>query len=454
MMVETIAIIGCGAAGATAALQARKFNRSVKIVIFNEEPYSQYSRCGLPYTISGKVASFDDLILTPPENWASLKIEAKFSTRVTAIDHNARELTYEGESEKGTLKYDALIFATGARNADPPIEGLDKDRVYGLRTIDDAKALAKEAELAKNIVIIGGGLIGMEAAEAFHERGVNVTVVEFLPDILLAMVDSDIAKIIEDHCSEHGIKIMTNTAAEAILGDGEPTAVRVKSRETGETKEIPADAVIVATGVRAVTDLAASIGVEIGPAHGIKVNDRMETNVSGVYACGDCCEHVEFVTRKPMIGGLGTVAVRQGRVAGINAAGGDVKFPGIVGAKVTKLFGLEIASTGFTDNLAKRFEVPVVKGSVKGLTRPPYYQGGKEIKVKTYYEKSTGKLVGGQVVGVEDAAMRINVLTLGIQCKINAAQLFDFENCYAPAVCDTWDPIVTSADAARRRLKM
>ncbi len=453
-MVETIAIIGCGAAGATAAMQARKYNRKVQIFIFNEEPYSQYSRCGLPYTISGKVASFDDLILTPPENWAGLKVEAKFSTRVTEINHAARELKYKGPDGEGSVKYDALIFATGARNADPPIEGLDKERVYGLRTLDDAKALAKEAEQAKSLVIIGGGLIGMEAAEAFHERGVKVTVVEFLPNVLLAMVDPDMAQIVEEHCRAQGIDILTNTAAEAILGEGSPTAVRVKDRETGETREIPADAVIVATGVRANTELAQSIGVEIGPAHGIKVNDRMETNLEGVYACGDCCEHVEFVTRKPMAGGLGTVAVRQGRVAGINAAGGDVTFPGIVGAKVTKLFGLEIASTGFTESMAKRFEVPVVKGSVKGLTRPPYYQGGKDIKVKTFYEKGTGKLVGGQIVGVEDAAMRINVITLGIQSKINAVELFDFENCYAPAICDTWDPIVTSADAARRRLKM
>ncbi|MCF2137923.1 MAG: FAD-dependent oxidoreductase [Candidatus Thorarchaeota archaeon] len=453
-MVETIAIIGCGAAGATAAMQARKFNRKVQITIFNEEPYSQYSRCGLPYTISGKVAAFDDLILTPPENWAGLKVDAKFSTRVTEIDHGSRELKYVGEDGEGTLKYDALIFATGARNADPPIEGLDKERVYGLRTIDDAKALVKEADQAKNMVIIGGGLIGMEAAEAFHERGVHVTVVEFLPNVLLAMVDPDMARIIEEHVTAQGVTLLTNTAAEAILGENSPTAVRVKNRESGEVQEIPADAVIVATGVRAVVDLAKSIGVEIGPAHGIKVNDKMETNVEGVYACGDCCEHVEFVTRKPMVGGLGTVAVRQGRVAGINAAGGDVVFPGIVGAKVTNLFGLEIASTGFTENLAQRFEVPVVKGSVKGLTKPPYYQGGKDIKVKTFYEKGTGRLVGGQIVGVEDAAMRINVITLGIQTKINAAELFDFENCYAPAVCDTWDPIVTSAEAARRRLKM
>ncbi|MGQ4871066.1 MAG: FAD-dependent oxidoreductase, partial [Candidatus Thorarchaeota archaeon] len=292
------------------------------------------------------------------------------------------------------------------------------------------------------------------AAEAFHERGLNVTVVEFLPHILLAMVDPDMAQIIEEQVRQHGVRLMTNTAAEAVLGGDAPTAVRVKNRETGDVEEIPADAVIVATGVRPVTELAESIGVEIGPTRGITVDDHMRTNLDDVYACGDCAEHVEFVTRRPFAGGLGTVAVRQGRVAGINAAGGDAKFPGIVGAKVTRLFGLEIASTGLTEDLARRFEVAVVKGSVKGLTRPPYYQGGKEIKVKTFYEKSTGRLVGGQIVGPEDAAMRINVITLGIQQHIDAPALFDFENCYAPAICDTWDPLVTSAEAARRRLRM
>jgi len=155
-----------------------------------------------------------------------------------------------------------------------------------------------------------------------------------------------------------------------------------------------------------------------------------------------------------MPGGLGTIAVRQARVAGINASGGDVKFPGIVGAKVTKLFGLEIASTGFTDDLAKRYDVSVTKGSIKGSSKPPYFEGGKDLKVKTYYDKETGKLVGGQLLGLEDAAMRINVITLGIQHNIDAAELFDFENCYAPAICDTWDPIVESASVARKRLKI
>ena len=452
-MVEQIAVIGCGAAGATAALQARKFDRKVGITLFNSEPYSQYSRCGLPYTISGKVGKFEDLVLMPPDNWATLKIDAHLGVTVTDIDHKSKEIVYAGENEEEVQSYDALIFATGAVNAAPPIKGLDKKRIYGLRTLDDAKALSGEVEQAKTAVVIGGGLVGMEAAEAFHERGLDVTVVEFLPHILLAMVDSDMAAIVEEHCEKHGLTILNNTAAQEIKGDEFPDSVVVQNRETQEVNEIAADFVVVATGVRPVTDLASKIGVEIGPTRGIKTDERMMTNLSQVYACGDCAENLEFITRKPMAGGLGTLAVRQARVAGINAAGGSVTFPGIVSAKVTKLFGLEIASTGFTEDMAQRFEVPIVKGSVKGGTKPPYYIGGKELKLKTFYNKDTGKLVGGQLVGEEDAAMRLNVLTLGIQQNINADELFDFENCYAPAICDTWDPIVSSADAARKRLK-
>jgi NADH oxidase (H2O2-forming) len=425
-MVEHIAIIGCGAAGATAAMQARKFDRKVKISVFNTEKYSQYSRCGLPYTISGKVKEFEDLVLMAPENWISIKVDAYLGSSVTAIDHEEHTLSYEGSEGSGTIEYDALIFATGAENADPPIKGLDKERVYGLRTLDDAKALAAEADKAKNVVVIGGGLVGMETAEAFHERGANVTVVEFLPHILLAMVDPDFATIIEDHCKKHGLEILNNTAAQEITGDDSPKKVLVLDRASGEQKEIPADIVVVATGVRPVIGLAESIGVEIGTCDAIVTNDKMMTNLEGVYACGDCSEHVDFVS---------------------------VKFPGIVGAKVTKLFGLEIASTGMTEELAKRFEIPVTKGSIKGSSKPHYYVGGKDLKVKTYYNKETGKLVGGQLVGLEDAAMRINVLTMGIQQDIDVVELFDFENCYAPAICDTWDPLVQSADAARRRLK-
>ena len=452
-MVEHIAIIGCGAAGATAAMQARKFNRNVKISVFNTEKYSQYSRCGLPYTISGKVREFEDLVLMAPENWNTIKVDAYLGSSVTEIDHKKRTLSYEGSDETGNIEYDALIFATGAENADPPIKGLDKKRVYGLRTLDDAKALAAEADKVKNVVVIGGGLVGMETAEAFHERGAHGTVVEFLPHILLAMVDPDMAAIIEEHCREHGLEILSNTAAQEIIGDSSPSAVLVQDRASNEVKEIPADIVIVATGVRPITQLAESMGIKIGTTRGIVTNEKMMTNIDGVYACGDCAENVEFITRKPMAGGLGTVAVRQARVAGINAAGGDVKFPGIVGAKVTKLFDLEIASTGMTDDLAKHYEIPVAKGSIKGSSKPHYYVGGKDLKVKTYYNKETGKLVGGQLVGLEDAAMRINVLTMGIQQDIDVAELFDFENCYAPAICDTWDPLVQSADAARKRLK-
>jgi len=453
-MVESIAVVGCGAAGATAAMQARKFNRDVTISIFDVEPYSQYSRCGLPYTISGKVARVEDLVLTPPASWAGMKVQSHLSTKVTSIDTSSRRLTAEGVGGSVTVDYDALVFATGASNTAPPIKGLDKKRIYGLKTIDDARALSEEALKAKRVVVIGGGLVGMELAEALHERGVAVTIVEFLPNILLAMIDSDMAEIVEQHCRERGLTIMTSTAATEVTGHETPKSVIVKNRVTEEVTELPAEAVIVAAGARPNTRLAESIGVQVGTTRGIKVNDRMETNLKGVYACGDCAEHVDFVTKKPAVGGLGTVAVRQARVAGINAAGGDVRIAGIVGAKVTKLFGLEIASTGLSEDSAKRYGVELVKGSVKGITKPPYFIGGKDIKVKTYYLKDTGKLVGGQLVGVEDAAMRLNVLTMGIQTGIDAAQLFDFENCYAPAVCDTWDPLVTSADAAKKRLKM
>lgn len=453
-MVDHIAIIGCGAAGATAAMQARKFNRDVEISLYNAEKYSQYSRCGLPYTISGKVKTFDDLVLMAPDSWAGLNIDTKLGVTVTNIDPKSKVLTYEGPDGVGTQKYDTLIFATGSENANPPIKGLDKKRVYGLRTLDDAKALAIEADKAKKGVIIGGGLVGMETAEAFHERGLDVTVVEFLPHVLLAMVDSDLAEIVEEHCREHGLKILINTAAQEITGGDSPKGVIVTDRVTNEETEIPADFVVVATGVRPVTKLAGQMGVTIGKTRGIITNDKMLTNLPDVYAVGDCAENTEFITRKPCAGGLGTLAVRQARVAGINAAGGDVRFPGCVGAKVTKLFDLEIASTGLTDDQAKRYEIPVVKGSMKGSSKPHYFTGGKELKLKTFYNKETGKLIGGQLVGLEDAAMRVNVITLGIQQNIDAAELFDFENCYAPAICDTWDPLVQSADAARKRLKI
>ena len=450
-----VVVIGCGAAGATAALWARKTDRKAEVIVIGDEPYPEYSRCGLPYTISGKVREFDDLILMKQDAWDAQKIDLRLEQIVRAIDRNSKKLKIsKKDGTEYELEYDSLVIATGGRNSYPPIKGLNVDRVMGLRTLEDAKRLKEYSNTIKKAVIIGGGLIGMEVAEALNERGIDVTVVEFLPGILLAMLDKDLSMQVSELAQEHGVKILVNhQAMEIISKNGSATGVLVKNRQTNEEFTLDAEVVIVATGTKPNVELAKSAGIEIGPTGAIKTDEYMRTSDPNIYAVGDCAENVCFITHRRLNLGLGTIAVREGRVAGINAVGGNVKFMGIIGTKVTKLFGVEIASVGLTSEEAKRNEIPIVKGSLKGLSKPPYYIEAKPLKVKAFFRKDDAKLVGAQTLGEDDAAQRINVFALGIQMGADVNQIFDLENCYAPAIADTWDPICLAADAAKKRLK-
>lgn len=451
-----VVVIGCGAAGATAALWARKADRKAEVIVIGDEPYPEYSRCGLPYTISGKVKDFNDLILMKQDAWEMQKIDLRLEQIVKEIDRKEKKVkVVKKDGTEYELNYDSLVIATGGRNSYPPIKGLDVEGVMGLRTLEDAKRLKEYSKKIKKAVIIGGGLIGMEVAEALNEEKIDVTVVEFLPGILLTMLDSDLSKQVTELAQEHGVKVLVNhQAMEIISENGKAVGVLVKNRETEEEFKIDAEVVIVATGTKPNIELAKSAGIEIGVTGAIKTDEYMRTSDLNIYAVGDCAENISYITKKPMNLGLGTIAVREGRVAGINAVGGNAKFMGIIGTKVTKLFGVEIASVGLTSEDAKRNEINIVKGSLKGLSKPPYYVEAKPLKVKAFFKKDDAKLVGAQTLGEDDAAQRINVFALGIQMGADVNQIFDLENCYAPAVADTWDPICLAADAAKKRLKI
>ncbi len=453
-MPKRIVIIGANAAGVSAAAFARKTDRKAEIILIEKDKYAAYSRCGLPFAIAGEVSSLEDLVLYPPSYYQTMKFDLRLETEAKRVDLESRTVEVVDKSgKKEEISFDSLIFCTGASPWIPPIEGRDKKGVFMLRTIDDARAIMEALSSAKKAVVIGAGAIGLEMAAAMKEKGLEVAVVELLPHVLPLAIDADIAKMVQGVLEEHGIRVILGKPVKRILGDERVKAVEV------DGEELEADIVIAATGVRPNTALAAEAGLAIGPTRAIKTDFRMrcldaqrQRPVEGVYAAGDCAETIHMVTGLPALSQLGTTAVRMGKVAGINAAGGYAIFPGVLGSFVTKIFDLQVGSTGLTAEQAKRLGMDVVTGVATHVTKAEYYPGGKHIRVKLVVDKATKRVVGGQVAGGEDVTQRVNTIALAIQAKMSVYDLAMLRSAYAPPVADVWEPIVLAADVAARRL--
>ncbi len=445
-MAKRVVVIGGGAAGLDAALNARRTSREVEVKVIDAEDKPAYSRCALPFVIGGDIEGFDHIIIYKSEFYKMMKIDLHLKTTVTEIDHSAKVVKAVGpDGKEETFEYDSLILTTGARAVVPRIKGYDKKGVYPLRTIPDASAILEEALKAKSAVVIGAGLVGLEAAEGLVKRGVKVTVIEALHQVLRPILDEDMAKLLQTKISAHGVKLMLNTKADEILGDDHVKAVAAGG------EQVDADLVVMAIGVRANTDLAVKAGCKLGVTGGIKVDARMKTTVEDIYAAGDCVESVHLVTMQPVLCQLGTTAVKQGKVAGINAAGGYATFPGVLGSAVSKLFDVEVGFTGLTEWQARQAGMEVVVGSIPWKTRAEYYPGAKDIRVKLIFEKASMKLIGAQILGGEGVAPRVDALSLAIQKGMTAYELAKADTCYTPPLADTWSAITLAAEAALKK---
>ncbi len=448
-MPRKIVIIGAHAAGVDAASAARKTDRTAEITLITKEKYTGYSRCGLPFVLGGHIPNFSDLIVFPAAFYQMMKLNLKTETTVTNINPTNKTIDAVDKAGKAeTLSYDSLILTTGASSFIPPIKGKEKQGVCSLRTIEDGQQIDHTIkDGAKNAAVIGAGLIGLETAIALKERGLNTTVVELLPQVLPVMLDQEMAKIVHEMLEQKGLRIIVGKGVEEILGTEKAAAVSV----AGE--QIPADIVVVATGIRANTELATKAGVATGETRTIKTNAKMETNVKDIYAAGDCAESINIVTKKPHCPQLGTVAVRHGKVAGINAAGGYAMFTGVLGSAVTQLFDTQIGVTGLTEFFARKEGVETVSGTITSKTRADYYPGAKPIKVKLVVEKESQCVIGAQIIGGEEATQRINALSFAIQKHMTVRELAKVDTAYAPPLCETWEPMVLAAEMVLMKLR-
>jgi NADH oxidase (H2O2-forming) len=442
-------IIGAHAAGVDAASAARKTDRTAEITLITDEKYAGYSRCGLPFVIGGHIPSFNNLIVFQPSYFQMMKLNLKTETKVTKIDTGKKTvLTVDKNGNTEEIPYDSLIIAAGASAFTPPIKGREKQGILPLRTIEDGQRIDQAIrEGAKKAVVMGAGLIGLETAVALQERGLQVTVVEMLPQVLPAMLDADMAKIVQEMLEQKGIKILTNKPVEEFLGVDKVTGI------VAGGEQINADLFVSAFGVRANIQLAVDAGIALGETRLIKTNARMETNIKDVYAVGDCAESINIITQRPTVQQLGTVAVRQGKVAGINAAGGYATFPGVVGSAVTELYDMQIGATGLTEAAAKRAGMDVITGTITSKTKADYYPGASPIRVKLVVEKESQRIIGAQVIGGEEVTQRINAVSFTIQKQMTVRELAKADTAYAPPLNETWEPLVLAAEMVLMKLR-
>ena len=448
-MPRRIVIIGAHAAGVDAASAARKTDRTAEITLITEEKHAGYSRCGLPFVLGGQIPTLHSLIVFPPAYFQMMKLTLKTETKVTKIDAaNKNVQTEDKDGKTETLTYDSLIIATGASSFMPPIKGKEKPGIYSLRTLEDGEKIDNAIKNgAKKAIVMGAGLIGLETAIALHERGLKVTVVELLPQILPVMLDADMAKLAQEMLQEKGLTILTGKGVEEFLGTDKVTGVKAGG------EQLDADLFISAFGVRANTQLATEAGVASGDTRAIKTNSRMETSVKDIYAIGDCAESPNIVTQKAVCPQLGTIAVRQGKVAGINAAGGYALFTGVLGSAVTRLFDTDVGVTGLTETAAQRAKIETVTGTITSKTRADYYPGALPIKVKLVVEKESQRIIGAQIIGGEEVTQRINAISFAIQKQMTVRELAKADTAYAPPLCETWEPLVLAAEMVLMKLR-
>lgn len=447
-MPKKILIIGANAAGVHAANAARKTDQTAEITLIDREPHPAYSRCGIPYVLAGEIPRFEDLTAFPPSHYRIMKFDLRLETKVMSINHDEKiVLAEDKEGKVDALKYDSLILATGADAFVIPVEGHDLPGVFSVRTLDDGKAIQRAMKTAKSAVVIGAGFVGLETAHAFVENKIKTTVIEVVPYILPALFDEDMADYSQLKLEEHGVKVVVGKRLDAILGKDKVEGVSVGG------EEMKVDIIVMAAGVRPRTELIRELGVELGVTRAIRVNPRMETSVSGIFAAGDCVESQSSITGLPCLYQLGTNAVRQGTTAGINAVGGYAANPRVICSGVTKVFDFELGAVGLSEYQANKVGFQTISASITGRTRAPYFPGGKEVRVKIIAEPVMGRVMGAQIIGGEDVAQRINMLSVAIQKEMTALELSAADTSYAPPVSETLEPVATAAEIVAKKIR-
>ncbi len=431
-----LVIIGAVAAGTSAAAKARRNSEEAEITVYEKGSYISYSGCGMPYFLGGEVANEDELTPRDPVFFKT-KYNVDILTRhdVLAIhpDDKTLDVINLQTGERFINHYDKLIIATGAQAIVPPIDGVELEHVFTLRTIDDMERIKAfiDGQQPKTAVIIGTGFIGLEACENLKKIGLDITLLEKLPHVTPGL-DSDMAAYVQQHIEKNGVSVYTDVTVKEMSPSGVLLA---------DGTEIKADMMLLSTGIRPDTELAARAGVKLGVTNAICVNTKMQTNIPDIYACGDCIEHFHLVTQGRVYRPLGSTANKTGRIAGDCVSGGNLEFKGILGTGIFKIFDLSVAQTGLSEREALELGYDIV---VCHNIKPnkPEYMKGKEIVIKGIADRLSGRLLGVQIIGDEGVDKRTDVFATAISFGAKAEDLFHLDLAYAPPFSTTKDPVM------------
>jgi NADPH-dependent 2,4-dienoyl-CoA reductase/sulfur reductase-like enzyme len=426
-----LVVIGGVAAGLSAAARARRLDPRLEIVVLEKGPVISYGACGLPYFVEGRVRDSQQLIVYTPEYFRKDRnIQVRTNSRVVSISHPRREVTLDSGER---VRYEKLVIATGARCDTQGIAGADRPNVFTLHTIDDAERMRRflRENRPKRALVVGGGYIGVEAADALRRNGLHVTLVERSQHLLLRD-DAVFTAAVKKQLEEHGVEVRTGVAVRSV-------------------DDFPADLVVLSAGFKPNVEVAAEGGVETGRSGAIRTDDSMETSLRGVYAAGDCAEVTHLVTGRATYIPLGTTANKAGRVAGANAAGGRERFPGIVGTSIVGIFDVGFATTGLSVEQARIEGFSPVAARIEGHARPRYFRG-KKTTVELIADRATGRLIGGSVIGEDGAAGRINVIAAALQARMKVEEFEQLDLAYSPPFAPVWDPLLIAAQQLSKEM--
>ncbi len=449
---EKILIIGGNAAGLTAASRARRVDPRLNITVLEKSPYISYSTCGIPYYFAGMTTA-DELVSYTPESFERERgIKVHNHTCVNEIVPSRKRVfaTRTDTGEHAEFSYERLLIATGVKPKLPDIPGTDLRNVFTIIDLQDAIRINEALSRTQRVAIVGAGYVGLEVAECLHTLGKTVHLLERQPQVLPG-IDRDMAQIIEYEVQRFGVRLSVGSRVLALVGsDGHVTGVKAASGLGIE----PADMVLLDTGVVPNVDLAREAGIQTGVTGAISVNSHMETNVPGIFAAGNCAETYCSIRQRPILHYIGTVAAKQGRIAGENMAARRTKFLGAIGTTVLKVFDLAVARTGLSSEQAAADSIPVVSARIEALDRAAYYPTARKIWVKLIADRESRRLVGAQVVGYGEASKRIDVAATAVTAGMRVDELAQVDLAYSPPYGNLWDPLLVAAQAVLRKMSM
>ena len=441
-----IIIIGGVAGGATTAARIRRVDETAEIVLLEKGKYISYANCGLPYYIGGVIEERDKLFVQTPEAFSTrFRVDVRTENEAIFIDRKRKTVTIRQSSEDTYEEsYDKLVISTGASPVRPPLPGIDLSGIFTLRNVTDTDRIKEyiKSHAPRKAVVVGAGFIGLEMAENLHAQGAKVSIVE-MGNQVMAPIDFSMASLVHQHLMDKGVNLYLEQAVASFSRDGRGLKVTFKNGQS-----ISADIVILSIGVRPETNLARAAELTIGPAGGIAVNDYLQTSDESIYAIGDAIEFRHPITGKPWLNYLAGPANRQGRIVADNVLGAKIPYEGSIGTSIAKVFDMTVASTGLPGKRLRQEEIDYMSSTIHPASHAGYYPDAMPMSIKITFDKKTGRLYGGQIVGYDGVDKRIDELALVIKHEGTIYDLMKVEQAYAPPFSSAKDPVALAGYVA------